>query len=201
MTRPVVNFTQPIEYYEPPTRKTYYPIRGWKTLEEIQTFWGNKIELFHPHFNPELIDFKVITNLDDLTPEEKKKLNNLRVLVDYYNNNYPKKTFQYDLNTKKFQFNFPSAFIQSKHQKYVVFQYCRATCDGYIDGETEIHCDFIPRDDFCDGLIWYANVVPPDDNRKYEMINTKTHFHIWFTNAIGQVICPDNFVLFLKLIY
>ena len=37
----------------------------------------------------------------------------------------------------------PIEFVYSKNPKYIVFQYCRATCDGYLDGETEVHASFI----------------------------------------------------------
>ena len=70
-----------------------------------------------------------------------------------------------------------------------------------LDGETELHGDFIQRDKYCDSLVWYANLVPPDDNRKYEYIGTKRDFRIWFTDVAGNVIQPDNFKVFLKLIY
>ena len=95
----------------------------------------------------------------------------------------------------------PIEFIYSKNPKYIVFQYCRATCNGYLDGETEVHASFIQRDKYCDSLVWYANVVPPDDNRKYEFIGTKRDFRIWFTDVDGKEITPDNFKVFLKLIY
>ena len=52
---------------------------------------------------------------------------------------------------------------------------------------------FIQRDKYCDSLVWYANVVPPDDNRKYEFIGTKRDFKIWFTDVEGNEIKPDNF--------
>ena len=95
----------------------------------------------------------------------------------------------------------PIEFVYSKNPKYIVFQYCRATCDGYLDGETEVHASFIQRDNYCDSLVWYANVEPPDDNRKYEFIGTKRDFKIWFTDVEGNEIKPDNFKVFLKLIY
>ena len=96
---------------------------------------------------------------------------------------------------------FPIDFVYSKNPKYIVFQYCRATCNGYLDGETECHSDFIQRDKYEDSLVWYANVMPPDDNRKYEYVGTKRDFKIWFTDPLGNEIKPDNFKVFLKLIY
>ena len=68
-----------------------------------------------------------------------------------------------------------------------------------MDGETEVHCSFIQRDQYCDSLVWYANSIPPDDNRKYEYIGTKREFDVWFTDATGQPIDVDSFTLFLKL--
>ena len=47
----------------------------------------------------------------------------------------------------------PIEFIYSKNQKYIVFQYCRATCNGYLDGETKVHTSFIQRDKYCDSLV------------------------------------------------
>ncbi len=101
--------------------------------------------------------------------------------------------------TKETDNLFPKEFIASKGPKNIVFQYCRATCEGYLDGETEIHASFIQRDKYCDSLVWYANVMPPDDNRKYEYIGTKREFKIWFTDPEGKEIIPDSFTLFLKL--
>ena len=103
--------------------------------------------------------------------------------------------------TDSYNNQFPIDFTYSKNPKYIVFQYCRATCNGYLDGETELHGDFIQRDKYCDSLIWYANVMPPDDNRKYEYVGTKRDFKIWFTDPLGNEIKPDTFKVFLKLIY
>lgn len=95
----------------------------------------------------------------------------------------------------------PPEFVNSSNDRYIAFQYCRATCKHYLDGETEVHCSFVPRDEYCDSLVWYANLVPPDDNRKYEIISRKNSFKVWFTDAEGHEIKPDNFTLFLKLEY
>lgn len=97
--------------------------------------------------------------------------------------------------------NLPVEFANSLNKRYISFQYCRATCNGYLDGETEIHCSFIQRDEYCDSLVWYCNLLPPNDNRKYEYIGTKRQFKIWFTDTNNNVIIPDNFTLFLKLEY
>lgn len=103
--------------------------------------------------------------------------------------------------TESYENQFPIEFVYSKNPRYVVFQYCRATCNGYLDGETEVHATFIQRDKYCDSLVWYANVMPNDDNRKYSYIGTKRDFRIWFTDSLGNEIKPDNFKVFLKLIY
>lgn len=103
--------------------------------------------------------------------------------------------------TRDYENELPVQFCNSLNKRYISFQYCRATCNDYLDGETEIHCDFIQRDNYCDSLVWYANLTPPDDNRKYEYIGTKRKFNVWFTNATGEEIKPDNFTLFLKLEY
>ena len=96
---------------------------------------------------------------------------------------------------------FPIEFVCSKNKRYVSFQYARVTHNGYLDAETEVHASFIQRDDYCDSLVWYANLLPPDDNRKYEFVGTQRTFRIWFTDATGKEIIPDNFVCFLKLEY
>ena len=103
--------------------------------------------------------------------------------------------------TRDYENELPQEFCNSLNKKYISFQYCRTTCNNYLDGETEVHCSFIQRDNYCDSLIWYDNLSPPDDNRKYEYIGTKRKFTIWFTDAVGNKIIPDNFTLFLKLEY
>ena len=95
----------------------------------------------------------------------------------------------------------PIEFVCSKNDRYISFQYCRATCNGYLDAETEIHCSFVQRDAYCDSLVWYCNLLPPDDNRKYSFIGTNRNFKIWFSDGLGNEIIPDNFVCFLKLEY
>ena len=103
--------------------------------------------------------------------------------------------------TRTLENQLPMEFICSKNPRYITFQYCRATCNGYLDQETEVHASFIQRDEYCDSLVWYANTMPPDDNRKYSFIGTKRDFTIWFTDANGNRITPDNFTCFLKLTY
>ena len=103
--------------------------------------------------------------------------------------------------TKDFHNYWPPEFIASNRPRYVYFQYCRATCDGYLDGETEVHCSFVPRDEYCQSLVWYANLLPPDDNRKYLYTLNEDGFEVWFTDPNGDRIAPDNFKLFLKLEY
>ena len=46
--------------------------------------------------------------------------------------------------TDTYENQFPIDFVYSKNRKYVVFQYCRATCNGYLDGETEVSSDSRP---------------------------------------------------------
>ena len=101
--------------------------------------------------------------------------------------------------TRDYVNSFPEEFCESRNNRYVYFQYCRATCNGYLDAETEVHCDFIPRDEYCDSIVWYANMLPPDDNRKYRYTLNHNKFKVWFTDATGKTITPDNFTLFLKL--
>ena len=103
--------------------------------------------------------------------------------------------------TKDYENDLPPEFVNSLNKRYISFQYCLAVCNEYIDAETEVHASFIQRDNYCDSLIWYSNLTPPDDNRKYEYIGTKRHFRIWFTDPEGNEIKPDRFTLFLKLEY
>ena len=39
--------------------------------------------------------------------------------------------------TKNYENEFPESFTNSLNKRYISFQYCRATCDGYLDGETD----------------------------------------------------------------
>ena len=50
--------------------------------------------------------------------------------------------------TKDYHNELPVEFCNSLNKRYISFQYCRATCDGYLDGETEIHASFIQRDEY-----------------------------------------------------
>ena len=118
----------------------------------------------------------------------------------YYNQSTEPTTKTYFI-TRDYDNVLPPEFVNSSNDRYISFQYCRATCKHYLDGETEVHCSFVPRDEYCDSLVWYANLVPPDDNRKYEIISRKNSFKVWFTDAEGHEIKPDNFTLFLKLEY
>ena len=106
--------------------------------------------------------------------------------------------------TRTFKNELPIEFVCSKDKRFITFQFARVNCDGYLDHETEVHASFIQRDQYCDSLVWYANVMPPDDNRKYEYIGVKREFEIWFTDGNGRKIDPANiqsFTLFLKLEY
>ena len=103
--------------------------------------------------------------------------------------------------TRSLNNELPIEFVCSKNKRYISFQFCRCTCNGALDGETEIHASFIQRDNYCDSLVWYTNFMPPDDNRKYEFVGSQRTFKLWFTDAVGNVITPDNFVCFLKLEY
>ena len=91
--------------------------------------------------------------------------------------------------TREYDNRFPPEFINSLNDRYISFQYCRATCNGYLDGETEVHASFVPRDEYC------------DDNRKYKYTLNHDRFKNWFTDSTGNEIVPDNFTLFLKLQY
>ena len=144
-----------------------------------------------------------------------------------------KRGFYLNPETKHFIFQFPQSFVspmRDQADKYVVFQYCRATYKGHFSAELEVHSNFIPRDQYCDSIVYYCNLPVPDDNRKYQVNSIRDGtFEVWFVdgsqpdpdnhsefNKVGEeddgegnkipiykekVIVPDTFVLFLKLIY
>ena len=116
--------------------------------------------------------------------------------------------FVFNPVNKHFIFHYPQEFVSPSNvekDKYIIFQYCRCTVDGSISGEVEVHSSFVPRDQYCDFLVYYANLQVPDDNRKYKVnSNRKQGFEVWFTDGKGdgtKTVIPDDFVLFLKLIY
>lgn len=138
--------------------------------------------------------------------------------------------FNFDAINNEWYYSFPAEFTApSDHRKYVVFQYCRCCVNDHYPSDLEVHASFIPRDQYCDSLVYYANVQVPDDNRKYQVYcSTKTDFRIWFTNGKGKRYqnkhtypdpepegttneeeedIPDpneerfNFAIFMKLIY
>ena len=50
---------------------------------------------------------------------------------------FPVRAKSGDENGKKhFIFQFPMEFVNSNKERYISFQYCRATCNHYLDGET-----------------------------------------------------------------
>lgn len=135
---------------------------------------------------------------------------------DPKNQMFEKNGFYFNPQNNHWIFYYPEEFcVPSDHNKYVIFQYCRCSIDNHIHGEVEVHASFIPRDNYCDSLVYYANLQVPDDNRKYKVnTNRKMAFEVWFTNGRGEPFLdtPDtdtelghhydiNFVLFLKLIY
>ncbi|KAK8895979.1 hypothetical protein M9Y10_013865 [Tritrichomonas musculus] len=116
--------------------------------------------------------------------------------------------FYFNPKNKHFIFQYPQEFVAPgniEKDKYIIFQYCRCTVNGSISGEVEVHSNFVPRDNYCDSLVYYANLQVPDDNRKYKVnSNRKQAFEVWFTDGKKNgknIIVPDDFVMFLKLIY
>ena len=116
--------------------------------------------------------------------------------------------FYFNPKNSHFAFMYPQEFVSPSNvekDKYIIFQYCRCTVNGSINGEVEVHSNFVPRDNYCDSLVYYANLQVPDDNRKYKVnSNRKQGFEVWFTDGKGDgtnAIVPDDFVMFLKLIY
>lgn len=107
---------------------------------------------------------------------------------------FNQKGFHFDPVTKHFHFRFPQSFIspmRDQANKYVIFQYCRATYEGHFNSEIEIHANFIPRDQYCDSLVYYCNLQVPDDNRKYQVNSIRnTLFEVWFVD--GSQPDPDD---------
>ena len=109
-------------------------------------------------------------------------------------------------DNKHYVYYYPQEFVapsETGEDKYVIFQYCHCIVEGHLPADIEIHSTIVPRDTYCDSLVYYCNLQPPDDNRKYKVnTNKRMGFEIWFTDAKGdKVIVPDSFVVFLKLIY
>ena len=103
-------------------------------------------------------------------------------------------------------FYYPQEFVapsETGEDKYVVFQYCHCIVEEHLPADIEVHSSIVPRDQYCDCLVYYCNLQPPDDNRKYKVnTNKKMGFEVWFTDAKGkETLIPDNFVIFLKLMY
>ena len=98
-----------------------------------------------------------------------------------------KRGFYIDPVTKHYIFHFPQSFVypmRDQANKYIIFQYCKATFEEHYTTDIEIHADFIPRDQYCDSLVYYCNLQVPDDNRKY-LVNSirDTKFEIWFVDG------------------
>ncbi len=114
--------------------------------------------------------------------------------------------FFYNYEKQRWIFYYPQEFVNpSEHDKYIIFQYCRCSVNDHYNAEIEVHASFIPRDQYCDHLVYYANLQVPDDNRKYKVnTNQKMGFEVWFTDGTGKLFEKDdriNFVMFLKLLY
>ena len=103
-------------------------------------------------------------------------------------------------------FYYPQEFVapsEAGEDKYVIFQYCHCKVQDSLPADIEIHSTIVPRDTYCDSLVYYCNLQPPDDNRKYRVnTNKRMGFEVWFTDSSGRtVIMPDTFVVFFKLLY
>lgn len=131
-----------------------------------------------------------------LSPEEIR----LKYKIDFGPDNY-----YYNEREKEFIYYYPQEFIapsETGEDKYVIFQYCHCVLHDSTPTDFEIHSTIVPRDTFCDSLVYYCNLQVPDDNRKYRVnTNKQMGFKVWFTNYKGERIIPDYFTVFLKLIY
>ena len=120
--------------------------------------------------------------------------------------NFDPDGFYFNPLNDSYVFYYPKEFVtpsETGEDKYLVFQYCHLTLNESLPADIEVHASFIPRDNYCDSLVYYTNLQPPDDNRKYKVnTNKKMGFEVWFTNSSGKKkIVPDDFVIFMKLIY
>ena len=165
--------------------KTYFPVMGWSLYQKKV-----KIQVPDPT-DPTKLTEKEVLEIETQTLDDLKT-----------------RGFYLRPDNKHFVFKYPQEFVTPSNvekDKYIIFQYCRATYEGHMTGEIEVHADFVPRDTYCDSLVYQANLQVPDDNRKYKVTgNRKQGFEVWFTDGKGDrshVIVPDDFTMYLKLVY
>ena len=102
-------------------------------------------------------------------------------------------------NTK--ETTFPPEFIQSKNQRYIVVEQCKALYSEKLVGDIILHTDFIERDHFLDYACCFVNEQPNRDTAKYTYNGYKNKFTVWFTDMKLNPVEVDSFALRLLLIY
>ena len=124
---------------------------------------------------------------------EKQKLDECLTVDNFY------------LEKDRFVFKFPSEFHTPTQgqERYIIYQYCYLLKDGHTASNYTVHASFVPRNNYCDSLVYVANLQVPDDNRKY-LIDSEMRqgFMVWFKDTrTRKIIVPDYFIIFLKLEY
>ena len=164
-----------------------------------------------------IIPYQVNPNINVQTGVDKTyfPIRGWKLSSEEINNQTPedigRRGFYFNPENNHFIFRYPQEFVSPTNNnadKYIIFQYCRATVDGHFHTELEVHANFIPRDQYCNYLVYYCNLQVPDDNRKYRVNeNRKQGFEVWFIDGTlpdpdkQKAVIPNSFVLFLKLIY
>ena len=109
------------------------------------------------------------------------------------------------LENDRFAFKYPSEFHTPTQgqDRYIIFQYCYCVVNKHTASNYTVHASFVPRNNYCDSLVYVANLQVPDDNRKYLIdSNVKQGFMVWFKDTeTRKIIVPDYFILFLKIEY
>ena len=96
---------------------------------------------------------------------------------------------------------FPPEFSSSRNRKWVVVQGCKATLKDKLVGDVILHADFIERDHYLDYACCFVNEEASRDVAKYEIINNRPDFNLWFTDLENNKVDIEAFALRLLLIY
>jgi hypothetical protein len=107
--------------------------------------------------------------------------------------------------TNTVETNFPVDFLMSYAAKYIVVQHCRVIFkneegEDYLVSDIMVHCDFIERDHYLDYFACFSNTLMTK-YKKFQVINPRKSFKVWFTTMDGKAIEPQSFVLELLLIF
>ena len=127
------------------------------------------------------------------TQQKEQKLSDCLTVDNFY------------LEKDRFVYKFPSEFHTpiNGQERYIIFQYCYCVVNNHTASNYTVHASFVPRNNYCDSLVYVANLQVPDDNRKYLIdSDMRQGFMVWFKDTqTRQIIVPDYFIMFLKLEY